>query len=141
MNENPNPNSTNESGPDIGQNPPPVPPERSAGDENTWAAVVHLASFAAYVLPFLGGILGPLVVWIIKKEESSFVDEHGKACLNFQISLFIYYIVAAILMFVVIGVFIAIGLWLFSIVMTIIAALKASEGEHFEYPITIRFIK
>ncbi|RTR27719.1 DUF4870 domain-containing protein [Shewanella atlantica] len=102
--------------------------------------VVHVASFAGYIIPF-GSILGPLIVWLMQRDEIKFVDECGRNCLNFKISMMIYVMIGFVLMFVGIG-FILVGfLAVFDIVVTIIAAMKASEGICYKYPMTIKFIK
>ncbi|WP_041422408.1 DUF4870 domain-containing protein [Shewanella sediminis] len=102
--------------------------------------VVHVASFAGYIIPF-GSVLGPLIVWLMQRDEIQFVDECGRNCLNFKISMMIYVMISVVLMFVGIG-FILVGfLAVFDIVVTIIAAMKASEGICYKYPMTIKFIK
>lgn len=108
-------------------------------DERTWAMLSHLSAFAGFVIPF-GHIIGPLIVWLLKKDEFPFVDEQGKESLNFQISMTIYCIVAAILIIVLIGIALLIGLLIFTLIVVIIASIKASEGESFRYPLSIRFI-
>ncbi|QYK03169.1 DUF4870 domain-containing protein [Shewanella psychrotolerans] len=101
---------------------------------------VHLASFSGYLIP-LGSILGPLIVWLMKREEIEFVDQCGRNCLNFKISVMIYAMISMILMFVGIG-FLLLGiLAIFDIVVTIIAAMKASEGISYQYPLSIKFFK
>ena len=107
--------------------------------ERTWGMLAHLAALAGFIIP-LGNIIGPLVVWLIKKDESPFVDDQGKESLNFQISITIYCIVAAILIVIVIGIFLLIGLAILDLVLIIIAAVKANTGEKFRYPLTIRLI-
>ena len=109
--------------------------------ERTWAMVCHLSAFAAFVIPWLGSIIGPLVIWLIKKDESSLVDEHGKKSLNFQISMLIYTGVSFLLCFVLIGFPIIIGLGIFDLVMVIINSIKANKGEEVKYPLAIEFIK
>jgi uncharacterized protein len=120
-----------------GQSPPPPPP--SGGDERTWAMICHLSTFAGYAIPF-GNIVGPLAVWLIKRHEMPLVDDQGKEALNFQISVLIYLGVCIPLMIVVVGFFLAIAVVIFSIVVTIIAAMRANEGIAYRYPLTIRFI-
>jgi uncharacterized protein len=117
-----------------------VPPPVSTKDQNTWAMLCHLSALAGFVIP-LGNILGPLVIWLIKKDEFPLVADQGKEALNFQISMTIYYIVAAILIIVLIGILLLIGLALFSLIFTIIAMVKANEGTAYRYPMCIRFIK
>ena len=101
----------------------------------------HLTGFLALVgIPF-GNIFGPLVVWLIKREEFPFVDGQGKEALNFQISMTIYLIVTGLLSFLLIGLPFFIGLGIAWIVLMIIASVKAYGGEAYRYPITMRFIK
>ena len=115
-------------------------------DGKTWAALCHLSGFLGYfvVVPF-ASIIGPLVVWLIKKDSSTFVDEHGKEAINFQITMSIVYAITWFLFFTIIFTLVAmalfpvLGLWI--VVLVIVAAIKASNGEHFRYPLTIRFIK
>ena len=100
----------------------------------------HLAAFAGLIIPF-GSIIGPLVVWLTKKDQSEFIDHHGKESLNFQITMAIAFLVSFVLMIIVIGIFLVIGLAIFELVVIIIAAIKANDGEHYQYPFAIRFIK
>ncbi len=124
-------------------------------DEKTsrnWAMGCHLAALAVYLgIPF-GNILGPLIIWLVKKDEIPLVDENGKEALNFQISLLIYG-AAAVIMIVVFSVTIILiplaillGMLIFlfalvNLVLIVIAALKVSNGESFQYPLTIRLLK
>ncbi len=107
--------------------------------ENNWGMFCHLAALAGFVVPF-GNIIGPLVIWLIKKDESEFVNDQGKESLNFQISITIYAIVAALLMLVIIGIFLLVAVGILSMVFIILAAIKANNGEKYRYPLTIRFI-
>jgi len=100
----------------------------------------HLSAFAGYFIPF-GHILGPLLVWLLKREESAFIDAHGKEALNFQISVTIYAVISAILILVVIGFLLLPILLVFEIIVVIIAAVRANNGLEYRYPVTIRFIK
>jgi len=109
-------------------------------EENMWAMFCHLASFAGLVFPFVGSVLGPLVVWLLKKDEYPLVDDQGKEAMNFNISMVIYYVVSIILIIVVIGIPLLIGLFLFDVIVTIIAMVKASEGVKYRYPLAIRLI-
>lgn len=113
--------------------PMPDVPEPDS-DSRAWAVAAHL-------LPWVGiGFLGPLIIWLIKRDESPFVEEHAREALNFQISFLIYMVVSALLMLVIIGIFLFIGIGIFGIVVMIIAAVKAANGEQYRYPLTIRFI-
>lgn len=100
----------------------------------------HLSAFAAYFFPF-GGILGPLICWISRKEGSAWVDANGKASLNFQISMLLYTILAAPLCLIIVGIPIVITLVILRIVCIIVASIKASKGEVFKYPLSIPFIQ
>ncbi|HED24150.1 MAG TPA: DUF4870 domain-containing protein [Firmicutes bacterium] len=110
-------------------------------DEKTYGMLVHLAALAQLVMPTFGNIIGPLVVWLIKKDQSAWVDKQGKEALNFQISAAIYAIVSIILIPVIIGIILLIAVGIFWLVMVIIAAVRVNEGEDFKYPLCIRFIK
>ncbi len=106
----------------------------------TWAMLAHLSTLCAFVgVPF-GHILGPLIVWLVKKDEFPFVDDQGKEALNFQISLTIYGIVSGILCIVLIGFVFLLVLFIMDLVLTIMAAVAANRGEYYRYPLTIRFI-
>ena len=108
----------------------------------------HLSALAGFILPAAGHILGPLIVWLVKRDEIPEVDEHGKESLNFQISMFIYTaalsVVCFILMFILIG-FLLIPilalLYVLDIVFVIIASLRANDGQLYRYPMTIRLLK
>ena len=115
--------------------------ELNANQERNWAMFCHLAALAVFVFPFFGNIIGPLVVWLIKKDESSYVDQQGKESLNFQISFTLYSVVAAILVIILIGILLLIALGIAWLVLVIVATIKASSGEPFRYPLTIRFIQ
>ncbi|MFQ5707475.1 MAG: DUF4870 domain-containing protein [bacterium] len=104
-----------------------------------WAMLCHLAGLAGYIVP-LGNILGPLAIWLIKKDELPLVDEQGKEALNFQISITIYVFAAAILSIVLIGLPLLFGLLIAQIVLVIVAAVKVNNGESYSYPFTIRLI-
>ena len=120
-------------------NSPPMTPPPAAAPDRTWDMLCHLSAFAGVIVP-LGSILGPLVVWLIKKNEIPSVDAHGKESLNFQISVLIYLAVSALLVLVVIGFFLMIAIGIAAIVLVIVASIKASNGELYRYPLTIRFI-
>ncbi len=108
--------------------------------ERSWGMFCHLSALAGYIIPF-GNIIGPLIVWLIKKDESEFVADQGKESLNFQISITIYAIIAGLLILIVVGIFLLIAVGVFSLVMIIIATVKASNGEKYRYPLTLRLIQ
>ena len=109
-------------------------------EERNWGMFCHLAALAGFIIP-LGNIIGPLVIWLMKKDESQFVDDQGKESVNFQISFIIYALVAALLVIVVIGIVLLIALGVGMLVLVIVAGIKASNGEKYRYPMSIRFIK
>ena len=108
-----------------------------------WAMLCHLAAFAFLVVPPFGCVLGPLVIWLIKKNEFPFVDEQGREALNFQITMLIYAAVAGLLMLLCIGFVLVAAVILVDMIFTVIAAIKANDGEHYRYPypLIIRFVK
>ncbi len=109
-------------------------------DENMWATLAHAGTFVGVVVPF-GNIIVPLAIMLLKKEESAYIAEHAKESLNFQISLSIYFIVAAILMLVLIGVLLAGVLAILWIIFVIKASQAAHTGQSYRYPMTIRLVK
>jgi uncharacterized Tic20 family protein len=118
-----------------------LPPGFPSNSERNWAVFCHLGGFALYVLPFaLGNVLVPLVIWLVKRNESAYVDAHGREALNFQISVTIYAIVAAVLAFVLVGFLLLAGLAIFQLVLMVIASVHASQGESYRYPLTIRLL-
>ena len=109
-------------------------------DERTWAMLSHFSALCMFIFPF-GNILAPLIIWLIKKEEMSFVEDQAKEVLNFQISMTIYLLISVILCFILIGIPIVIGLVIFCFFITIIAAISANDGKAYRYPINLRLIK
>jgi uncharacterized Tic20 family protein len=119
-----------------------TPMETSTTSPNvrTWTVLCHASALAGLFFHFLGHLLGPLIVWLVKRGDSPEIDAHGRESLNFQISMLIYDAIAAVLCIVLIGIPILIALWLLNTVFVIIASVKASEGTLYRYPFTIRFI-
>ncbi|UCD75570.1 MAG: DUF4870 domain-containing protein [Phycisphaerales bacterium] len=110
-------------------------------EEKTMAMLCHLAALCQLVgVPF-GGILGPLVVWLIKKDQSPFVDDQGKEALNFQITVLIAIVCCIPLIFILIGILLLIIIAIGQLVLLIIAAVNAASGTPYRYPMTFRFIK
>lgn len=133
---------------------PPLPPETPApavtsevpSAQRSWAIAIHLSA----LLSLLGftNLLGPLVIWLLKRSESAYLDGVGKRVLNFQISWFIYFVVAIAVTFVL--TFVLIGFLLIPVlaiagivwvVFTIIGAVKESNGETYAFPLSIQFLK
>jgi len=118
----------------------PSPVSVTAPNTRTWIVLCHASALLGLFFHFLGHIFGPLIVWLLKRGESAEIDAHGKESLNFQLSMLIYDAVAVLLCFVLIGIPILIGLWILNIILVIIASIKASEGQLYRYPLTIRFL-
>jgi uncharacterized Tic20 family protein len=117
----------------------PAGPSRS---ERQWAMGCHLIALCGYVIPLpAANLLGPLVLWLLKREDGAFIDEQGKESLNFQISLFLYLMVCGFLFVIGIGMLLIFPVIIFGFVCVIVGAVKASEGTAFRYPACIRFIK
>ena len=128
---------------EIPSSPATVEAAASTKEERLWAMVAHLSAFAMY-FTVIGHIIGPLVVWLAKRDGNPLVDDQGREALNFQISWTIYFIANVILFVTVIGAIIAIPVFfilpVFHIVCMIIAAIKANDGVAFRYPLCIRFL-
>jgi uncharacterized Tic20 family protein len=120
--------------------PPPVPTSSTSSEIRNWCVLCHASALAGLFFHFFGHLLGPLIVWLIKRADSPEIDAAGKESLNFQLSMLIYDAVAVLLCFVLIGIPILIGLWILNIILVIIASIKASEGQLYRYPLTIRFL-
>jgi uncharacterized Tic20 family protein len=119
--------------------PPNVPAVSTSA--RTWNVLCHLSALSGVLLHFPGHVLGPLIVWLLKRGDSPEIDAHGKESLNFQLSMLLYTLVSGVFCLVLIGfLFIAI-LWVMNAVFVIIASIQASEGKFYRYPMTIRFIQ
>jgi uncharacterized protein len=110
-------------------------------DERTWGMIAHLAAFAGLILPFAGSVIGPLVVWLIKRDQSEFVADQGKESLNFNISVLLAAVICGALIFVAIGLLLCAALFIYWICVTIIAGIKASEGIRYRHRFTLRLVK
>lgn len=144
--------------------------ESSAQSERTWAALCHLAAFSGFLFPS-GNIVGPLVVWLLRRDESPLVDDQGKEALNFQLSTTLSFVVIVAFMvvmviafavgmvggaragvdpgaflpanvaFVLLGALAILGLAVFNFISVVVAAARTSSGERFRYPLSIRLVK
>jgi uncharacterized Tic20 family protein len=101
---------------------------------------MQLLGFAGFVFPF-GNIIGPLVLWLIKRPESPLLDRTGKEVLNFQITYTIYAAVAGILCFVLVGFLILPVVFILWVVLMVVAAVRTGNGEEYKYPLTIRLLQ
>ncbi len=117
--------------------------EEISKDARMWAMFCHLGGLAGLIpmTPIFGSIIAPLIIWQVKKDEFGFVDEHGKEAVNFQISILIYALAAGLLCFLCVGFVLLPAVYIFDLVFMLIAAVKSNNGEHYRYPLTIRFFK
>lgn len=102
-------------------------------DEKTFAIIANIS-------PLLFGFIGPLVIFLIKKDQSKFVRENARHALNFQISVLIYAIISLFLMLFIIGFFLIIILAISNFILIIIGAIKASNGEIYSYPLELNIV-
>lgn len=108
--------------------------------ERNWAMLCHLSAFAGFFFPF-GAIIGPLICWLSRRDESSWVNVNGRNSMNFQLSVLLYMVLAVPLCLIIIGIPIIVALLTLKVVCIIIASIKASKGEDFRYPLVIPFIQ
>ena len=127
-------------------NPAPPPPPHSTVDAaqqsaQNWALACHLAGFAMYTgIPF-ASVLGPFVVWQLKRDEHPLIDDQGKEAVNFQISIAIYTLVSFAMIFCFfIGVPMLAFLAVWHIVLMILAAIKSNQGHYYRYPLCLRLV-
>lgn len=106
----------------------------TSNDDRNLAMLAHL-------LGIVSGFVGALIIWLIKKDQSAFIDEQGKEALNFQITVMIGFVGAWVLMFVLIGALLIPVLLLANLIFCILAAVAVSKGEHYKYPFAIRLLK
>ena len=104
------------------------------------AMLCHLAAFLGFIFPF-GSVVGPLILWQMKKEVDPFIDDQGKEALNFQITVAIAWMVCIVLAFAAIGFFLMVALAIATVVLTIIGSIKANKGIAYRYPLTWRVVK
>jgi hypothetical protein len=108
-------------------------------EERKWAMFAHIGTFSTMFVP-LGNFLAPIIIWQLKKNESEFVVDQAKEALNFQITVLIYALLSFLLVFIFIGFFLLFGLVIFSLIVVIVAGVKANDGEYYRYPMCIRLI-
>jgi len=114
----------------------PLRDEMATENDRLWAMLIHLT-----VLVPVFSFVPLLCIWLQKRNESAYIDDHGKEALSFQISMFIWQVVAGIMSIFLIGIPIAIALPILAIVMGIVNGIKANQGYYVRYPITIRFFQ
>lgn len=114
--------------------PTGLAPGDVTSDDRTMALLAHL-------LAIVVGFIGPLIIWLVRKDQSAFVEHHGKESLNFQITMFIALISSFILVFLLLGLLLLPILMIVQLVMPIVAATAANRGEIYRYPFTLRVIR
>jgi uncharacterized Tic20 family protein len=110
-------------------------------DERTWGMIAHLSAFAVFVFPLGGNILAPLIIWLTRRDTSAYVEMEAREALNFNISVALGWIVCGSLVFALVGIPLGAALFLYWLVMAIVAAVKASEGVGYRYPFSLRLVK
>ncbi len=118
---------------------PPLPGRGK--DERMWGMACHLSGAAILTCIPFANVLGPFIVWMLKREVYAFVDEEGKEAVNFQLTMFIGMVVGYVLTLVFIGWLILLAVVVVDLIYVLIASMKANEGESYRYPLTFRFIK
>ena len=103
--------------------------------------ILNLLALAIIIIPSIGNIIGPLIYWLIKKDQSPYIDQMGKNVLNFNISFTIYFFVAGLLSFILIGFILLPILGILWLVFTIMAIVKANNNEMYNFPLTIQILK
>ena len=121
-------------------NAPSGIPDSLSQEDRNWGMIAHLSALAGFVFPF-GSVLGPLIVYLVKKDQSPFGTDCAREALNFNITVAIAFLVCLVLWLVFIGILLSIVLGFAWLILTIIAAVRASEGTSYRYPATIRFVK
>lgn len=99
--------------------------------------IMYLLPFCGYLIPF-GNVIGPMILWMMKKEESPMLDEAGREVLNFQITIFLMYFIAGILCFVLIGYLLLPVVFLIHVIYTIISIVEASKGRVYRFGMAIK---
>lgn len=109
-------------------------------ESRQWSMFLHLSVLTTYIVP-LAGLVAPIVIWQMKKNDSPKLDMHGKIVVNWVLSMILYMIVSVVLSFVIIGLPMLLALVVLNIVFPIIGGIKANNGETWRYPLSIRFMK
>jgi uncharacterized Tic20 family protein len=121
-------------------NPPSSVPGSLSQEDRNWGMIAHLSALAGFIVPF-GSILGPLIVYLVKRDQSAFATDCAREALNFNITVAIGFLISLCLSLVFIGIPLMIALFIAWLVLTIVAAVRANEGNAYRYPATIRFVK
>jgi len=116
--------------------PSPLPTE----NERTWGMLAHLAALAGLILPLAGIVVGPLVVWLARRDDSPFVAAHAREALNFNLLVLAAALLCLALMLVFVGFILGSLLFIAWLVLTLVAAIRASEGHAYQYPVSLRLV-
>ncbi|HXZ59321.1 MAG TPA: DUF4870 domain-containing protein [Steroidobacteraceae bacterium] len=119
----------------------PAPGAAPSDNERTWGMLAHLAAFAGLVLPLVGNVVVPLLIWHSWRERSKFVGEQALESLNFNLSVSIGALICWVLVVVFVGFLLGTALFIAWLALTLIAAIKASEGVNYRYPFALRLVK
>ncbi len=122
--------------------PPPIPPIFKSGPtppEKQWAVAIHLSALIGFVIPFFN-VFAPLIIWLLKRPESTWLDAQGKQVLNFQISFTIYAFIAGLSVFVFIGFLLLPLVVVVYLALLVVGAIRASEGALYRFPMTMKFL-
>lgn len=115
----------------------PVP----SAQARQWAMFCHYSAFFWFLVPMIGNVLGPLIVWQLKKDMDPFVDEQGKEALNFQITFSILLMICGVLAWILIGFPLMALISVVALVLVVIAGIRANEGKSYRYPFCWRIVK
>ena len=108
-------------------------------DERMWGMFCHLSALSGFVIPF-GNVIGPLIIYSLKKDEYALVADQGKESINFQISILIYLMISAVSLLLLVGILFLMIVPLFAFIFTVVASVRANDGERYRYPFCIHFI-
>ena len=118
---------------------PGMLPGPGSDDEKQMAMWAHLSGLATYVVP-MWNVLGPLIIWLTKRETMPYLDQEGKEALNFNISITLYAVISFVLMCAFVGFVLIFAVMIFHLIYVILASMEASKGRPYRYPLTIRFV-
>jgi uncharacterized Tic20 family protein len=106
-----------------------------------WAMLCHYSAFCWFLVPMIGNVIAPLILWQLKKDADPFIDQQGKEALNFQITFSLWLVICGVLAWIVIGFPLMVLVSLVALVLVIIAGIRANEGKPYRYPFCWRLVK
>lgn len=119
---------------------PYEPPHESGGMQGVTQDDRNMA-LLCHILGLLTNVFGPLILWVLMKDKSEFVDFHGKQAINFQITLILAYMASGVLMCVYVGILLAMATFALQVIFAILPAIKAYEGQRYVIPVAIPFLR